>query len=255
MESIPRNVILDLLPAYIAGEASEESKVLVEEFAQNDSQIANLIRTGKLETDPISPKTAVPDDLELKTIKRIRHNIRLKVWYVAFATAAILVAPLVAMQFTDEVNWGFLDFIVMGFLLFGTGLAYVLISRISERIAYRTAVGVAMVAGFLLIWMNLAVGIIGSEDDPANLIYLGVLAIGIMGAGISQLRPLGMARTMFTTAIAQMLVPVIVLVFWRSHLEESPGIVGVFGLNAFFAVLFVISALLFRSAARRQTVA
>ncbi len=201
--------------AYIAGEASEESRSLVEEFAQNDSQIANLIRTGKLETDPISQKTAVPDDLELKTIKHIRHSIRLKVWYVAFATAAILVAPLVAMQFTDEVNWGLLDFIVMGFLLFGTGLTYVLISRISERIAYRTAVGVAVVAGFLLIWMNLAVGIIGSENNPVNLIYLGVLAIGIIGAVISHLRPLGMARTMFASAIAQMLVPVIVLIFWR----------------------------------------
>jgi hypothetical protein len=255
MESVPRNVILDLLPAYIAGEASEESRALVEEFAQNDPQIARFIRTGKLETDPISPKTAVPDDLELKTIKHVRHSIRLQMWYVAFATAAILVAPLVAMQFTDEVNWGLLDFIVMGILLFGTGLTYVLISRISESIAYRTAVGVAVVAGLLLIWLNLAVGIIGSEDNPANQLYMGVLAIGIIGAGISHLRPLGMARTMFATALAQFLVPVIVLIIWRSSLEESPGIVGVFGLNAFFAALFVVSALLFRSVARRQTVA
>jgi hypothetical protein len=255
MESIPRNIILDLLPAYIADEASEETRALVEEYAQNDSQIANLIRTSKVETDPISQKTAVPDDLELKTINQIRHSIRLKVWYVAFATAAILVAPLVAMHFTDEVNWGLLDFIVMGFLLFGTGLTYVFISRISEKGAYRAAVGLAVVAGFLLIWMNLAVGIIGSENNPINLIYLGVLAIGIIGASISHLRPLGMSRTMFAIAITQILVPVIVLIFWGSYLEESPGIVGVFGLNAFFAVLFAISGLLFRSAARRQTVA
>lgn len=255
MESIPRNVILDLLPAYLAGEASEESRALVEEFAQNDSQIANLIRTGKLETDPISQKTSVPDDLELKTIKHIRHSIRLKVWYIAFVTAAVLAAPLVAMQFTDEVNWNLLDFIVMGFLLFGTGLAYVLISRISDRIAYRTAVGVAVAAGFLLIWVNLAVGIIGSEDNPANQLYFGVLAIGIIGAGIARLQPHGMALTMFATALAQMLVPVIVLFISRSSLEESPNLVGVLGVNVFFAVLFVISALLFRSAARKQPAA
>lgn len=255
MESVPRNVILDLLPVYIAGEASEESKALVEEFAQNDTQIAGFIRTGKLETYPISPKIAVPDDLEMKTIKHLRKGIRLQIWYVAFATAAILVAPLLAMQFTDEVSWGLLDFIVMGILLFGAGLTYVLISRISESFAYRTAVGVAVVAGLLLIWVNLAVGIIGSEDNPANQLYLGVLAIGIIGTWISHLRPHGMARTMFATALAQILVPVIVLIIWRSSLEESPGIVGVFGLNAFFAVLFVVSALLFRSVARRQTVA
>ena len=255
MESVPRNVILDLLPAYIAGEASEESRALVEEFAQNDPQITRFIRTGKLETDPISPKTAVPDDLELKTIKHVRHSIRLQMWYVAFTTAAILLAPLVAMQFTDEVNWGLLDFIVMGILLFGTGLTYVLISRISESIVYRTAVGVAVVAGLLLIWLNLAVGIIGSEDNPANLMYIGVLAVGIIGAIIARFQPRGMARTMFATALAQILVPVIVLIIWRSSLEESPGIVGVFGLNAFFAALFVVSALLFRSVSRRQTVA
>ncbi len=251
MKSIPRNVILDLLPIYIAGEASEESRALVEKFAQSDSQIANLIRTGILETDPLSQKTAVPDDLEMKTIKHIRNSIRLKVWYVAFTTAAILVAPLVAMQVTDEVNWGLLDFIVMGFLLFGTGIAYVMISRISERIAYKTAVGIAVISGFLLIWLNLAVGIIGSENNPVNLIYFGVLAIGIIGAVVSHLRPIGMSLTMFATAIALILVPVIVLIFWSSSLGESPGIVGVFGVNAFFSALFVTSALLFKSAAKK----
>ncbi len=255
MESVPRNIILDLLPAYIAGEASEESRALVEEFAQNDPQIANFIRTGKLETDPISLNTVVPDDLEMKTIKHVRHSIRLQIWYVAFATSAILVAPLVIMQFTNEVNWGILDFIVMGILLFCTGLAYVLISRISESIAYRTAVGVAVVAGLLLIWINLAVGIIGSEDNSANLLYIGVLAIGIIGAGISHLQPLGMARTMFTTAFVQMLVPVIVFIIWRTSLEESPGIVGILGLNAFFAALFILSALLFRRVARSKMIA
>jgi len=104
------------------------------------------------------------------------------------------------------------------------------------------------VAGLLLIWMNLAVGIIGSEDNPANMLYVGVLAVGIIGAGIARLRPRGMARTLFATAFAQMLVPVIALIIWRPSLEETPGIVGVFILNAFFAALFVVSAMLFHRA-------
>ena len=103
--------------------------------------------------------------------------------------------------------------------------------------------------------MNLAVGIIGSEGTPANLLYIVVLAIGIIGARISHLRPHGMARTMFATALAQILIPVIVLIIWRPSLEESPGIVGVFGLNAIFVALSIVSALLFRSVARRQKVA
>ncbi len=51
--------------------------------------------------------------------------------------------------------------------------------------AYRFAVGVALAAAFLLVWMNLAVGLIGSEDNPANLMYFGVLAVGFIGAIIA----------------------------------------------------------------------
>jgi len=104
------------------------------------------------------------------------------------------------------------------------------------------------VAGLLLIWMNLAVGIIGSEDNPANMLYVGVLAVGIIGAGFARLRARGMSYTMFATALAQILVPVIALIIWRPSLEETPGIVGVFILNAFFAALFAVSAMLFHRA-------
>jgi hypothetical protein len=252
MKSLPRNVILDLLPAYIADEASEESRALVEEFARNDPKIARLISTGKLESEVISSKIPTPDDLEMKTMKRIRRSIRRQLWFVALTTASILMVPLVAMLFTDEVNWNWLDFTIMGILLFGTGLMYVLITRFSDRISYRIAVGVAVLAGLLLIWINLAVGIIGSEDNPANLLYAGVFAIGIIGAGIARLRPGGMARTMFLTAIAQMLVPVIAIIIWRPSLEESPGLAGVFILNTFFAAMFAVSALLFRHSIRTQ---
>ena len=255
MESIPRNIILDLLPVYIAGEASKESRDLVEGFARNDPEIARLISAGTLEPAMISPKMAIPDDLEMKTMKRIRSSIRRQMWYVALATSSILMVPLVAMLFTNEVNWKLSDFIVMGSLLFGTGLAFVLISRILDDIAYRAAVGISVVAGLLLIWMNLAVGIIGSEDNPANLLYAGVLAIGIVGAGIARFQPRGMSYTLFATALAQMLVPVIALVIWRPSLTEPPGIVGVFMLNAFFAALFVVSALLFRRVVQTQKAA
>lgn len=249
MESVPRNVILDLLPAYLAGEASDESRELVEEFAQKDPEIATVIRTGKLDPTAIAPKMTPPEDLEMKTIKRVRRSIRRQMWYVALATASVLMIPLVAMMFTNEVNWNLFDFIVMGILLLGTGLTYVLISRVSDSIAYRAAVGVAVVAGLILIWMNLAVGLIGSEDNPANLLYVGVFAVGIIGAGIARFRPHGMARALLATAIAQALVPVIALIIFRPPVSfGDPGVVGVFILNGFFAALFALSAWLFRRA-------
>ncbi len=248
MESVPRNVVLDLLPAYIAGDASEESRALVESFARKDPQIAALIRAGKIESSKISTTITVPDDLEMRTLKRVRRTIRRQLVYVAFATASILMIPLIAMLFTGDVNWSLFDFIVMGILLFGTGLTYVLISRLSNSIAYRAAVGIAVMTGLLLIWINLAVGIIGSENNPANQLYIGVLAVGIVGAGIARLRPRAMARTLFATALAQMLVPVTAMLIWRPSLENAPGIIGVFILNAFFATLFVVSGMLFRRA-------
>ena len=60
--------------------------------------------------------------------------------------------------------------------------------------------------------MNLAVGIIGTEDNPANLMYGGVLAVGIVGAIIARFQPHGMARALVATALAQALVAVIALI-------------------------------------------
>jgi hypothetical protein len=115
--------------------------------------------------------------------------------------------------------------------------------------AYRVAVGIALAAAFLLVWMNLAVGIIGSEDNPVNLMYFGVLAIFILGATIARLRPQGMARALFATALAQALVPVLALMINKPQVrgvEAFMGVLGVLGLNAFFVMMFISSALLFR---------
>ncbi|MBI5060492.1 hypothetical protein HZB60_12015 [candidate division KSB1 bacterium] len=167
---------------------------------------------------------------------------------ILLAVAFLLLIPLVAMQSTDEVAWTLFDFVVMGVLLLGTGLLYELAARKTGNSAYRTGVGVAVVTAFILVWMNLAVGIIGSEDNPANVLYGGVLLVGFSGAVVARFQPRGMARALFATALAQALVPVIALMIWRPSLEDTPGIVGVFILNGFFVMLFVGSALLFRRA-------
>lgn len=78
---------------------------------------------------------------------------------IALATAFILLLPLVAMQFTDEVVWSITDFIVAGTLLFGTGLTYELLARRTRNIKYRAAIGAALAVALLLIWVELAVGI------------------------------------------------------------------------------------------------
>ena len=93
-------------------------------------------------------------------------------------------------------------------------------------------------------------GIIGSEDNNANVMYFGVLAVGIIGAIIARFRPHGMARALFATALAQALVAVIALIITLRSPWSPPGVLGTLILNGFFAALFVGSAWLFREAAR-----
>jgi hypothetical protein len=84
-------------------------------------------------------------------------------WRIAlWGTAAfLLLLPVVVMQFTNEVNWDETDFIVFGVMLVIACGTYELAARMTGNTAYRAAVGVAIVAAFLFIWINLAVGIIG----------------------------------------------------------------------------------------------
>lgn len=74
----------------------------------------------------------------------------------------LLFIPLVAMQFTTEVNWSGFDFLVMGILLFGTGLVCELVLRTVKKRTNRLILCLAVLGVFILVWMELAVGIIGT---------------------------------------------------------------------------------------------
>lgn len=166
---------------------------------------------------------------------------------IALLTAFILLLPLVAMLFTDEVAWEAGDFIAAAVLLFGAGLTYELIVRKSTIVAYRAAVGLAIVTAFILIWVNLAVGLIGNESNSANLMYVGVLAIGVIGAIIARLRSHGMVFALSAMALAQTLVAVIALIVVMRQYPEA-AVTGTMIANAFFVALWAASALLFKHA-------
>lgn len=117
-----------------------------------------------------------------------------------------------------------------------------------NRTAYRSALGVAVATAFILVWLSLGVGIIGADGDRANMMYFGVLAVGIIGAIIARFQPEGMARALFAMAIAQALVAAIALALGLGYPASPP--LELVGLNGMFIALFVGSALLFRRAAR-----
>jgi hypothetical protein len=118
--------------------------------------------------------------------------------------------------------------------------------------AYKAAVGLAIATPLLLVWVIGAVGVLGVDGDPEDLMYIGVLAIGIIGAIIARFQPRGMARALFATALAQALVAVIAL-FLGMHQAPYSSVGEILGLNGFFVALFLGSAWLFRKAARERT--
>lgn len=81
---------------------------------------------------------------------------------VALGTIAALSIPLIAMQFTDEVDWNLADFIIMGTLLFSIGTAYVLLAKKAVNKEHRVVIGLVLAVTLFIIWAELAVGIFGT---------------------------------------------------------------------------------------------
>jgi len=162
----------------------------------------------------------------------------------------LLAAPFVAMRVgADGVNWGPGDFIFAGVLFGLIGGAFELAVRASGSWAYRGAAALALAGTLLTIWANLAVGIVGSEDNPANLWFFAALLVGIVGACIARFRAGGMSRATLATAIALIIAFVIASLGPTdepnvSHWTELAG-------TSVFAGLFIAAAALFRKAARQ----
>ena len=162
-------------------------------------------------------------------------------------TAAVLLVPLLAMVFrigvpdpgsgTDGVNWGPMDFAIIGVLVLGAGLLYEYATRRATNTAHKAAVAIAAAAGLFLVWANLAVGMIDAE--PANLMYVLVLAVALIGASIARFEPREASIAMFATATAHVVVVVIALI---------AGLGPELRADAFFIAAWVASALLFRQA-------
>lgn len=172
-------------------------------------------------------------------------NLSRSLTIVALVTGMILLIPLIAMQYTVEVNWSIGDFIVMGILLFGTGAAFVILTAYSNNAIYKVAMLFAVGSTFLMIWSNLAVGLIGSGAHAGNLMYAAVILVGLVGTFLSRFTTRGMERTMFAMAFTFVLIAIIAL---ATNMQAYPGssVKEIIGVNGFFAILFTIAGMLFR---------
>ncbi len=130
---------------------------------------------------------------------------RLTGWRIAAWTGAalVLMIPLIAMRFTGEVRWTGADFFVAGAMLAALIGAAELAVRISDDWLYRAGAAVAVVAAVLMVWVQGAVGLVGSERDLEGLWFFAPLAIGAGGALLSRFRAGGLSRTLWVMAGVQ----------------------------------------------------
>jgi hypothetical protein len=151
------------------------------------------------------------------------------------AAVVLLLLPLVA-----GAPWTASDYLFAAVMLGTLGLGFELIVRKSRNMSYRAGAVLLALGAFLTVWVNGAVGMIGSEDNTFNLLFLGVPVVALIGAIAAGFRAPGMALAMTLAALGQGVLSAIGM---SSDLRG-----GMFSMA--FVGLWLLAAALFHNAAR-----
>lgn len=162
---------------------------------------------------------------------------RIGVWGAA---VAIMLAALVASRTVDGFNWTPGDFLGAAVILAAVCLAWELAVRQLRGASGHAGAALGILGALLIVWINLAVGIIGAEDNRANLIFFAVVGAGGLAALAVRFRPIGMARVMGALTTAQVLLAAGLLAARLPHAAALTLLIG---------ALWGGSALLYRRAA------
>ena len=129
-----------------------------------------------------------------------RNLWRMLIW----GGAAVLFAlPWLAMQLTSEVVWTASDFVVWAAMLLVASTVADVALRKATNFVTLVAGLIAVAAGFFTVWANLAVGIIGNENDPHNLAFMAVPVVALVGGIVARLKPERMTVAMLAAAVLQ----------------------------------------------------
>ncbi len=168
---------------------------------------------------------------------------------VALVPLALLLIPLTGQITVEGWNWTWSDF-VMAWVVFTITTAFLrfLVTRPVANFAYKAGASLAVITGFLITWITMAVQIIG-DDNPGNLLYLLTILGGFVGVGLVRFQPAGLAWVAFGMAALIVAIPAVSVALWPA--DFNPGYPRVQILTACFAAMFAASGLLFRHAARQ----
>ena len=168
---------------------------------------------------------------------RLDNVLRLLMWT---GLLGLWLLPIIAKRFTDEVQWSWMDHLFWAFLLGIPGLLVDIVSRMTTNWFYRGGVVIALGTSFVITWANLAVGIVGNEENPVNLIFFGVVAIAMLGSPLVGFRAPRLRWVFYLTAAAQALSALVAL-------QAEPFVLVFCGVTT---ALWLTAATLFGQAAK-----
>jgi hypothetical protein len=151
-------------------------------------------------------------------------------------------ALLLLLPWVTGAPWTGSDYVLAAVLFGSVGLGFELIVRKSGDLSYRFGAALMVIAAFLTIWINGAVGMIGSEDNPYNLLFLGVLVIALVGAVLARFQAAGMMRASAVAAAAQLALGAAGLA------SDTRGAV----MSMLFAGIWLLAVAAFRNAASER---
>lgn len=109
--TVTQNVVMDLLPVYLSGEASPDTRELIEEFLRQDPELARVVAVQKREfnsqRDLLEPAGAPSTDHELRTLAQTRSLIERQKWLLALALM------LTGFPFSFVFSGGHLTFMIV----------------------------------------------------------------------------------------------------------------------------------------------
>ncbi len=157
--------------------------------------------------------------------------------------AAVMAIPVTLQLTMAEMAWDGLDFAVFGVMLVIAGLGFELVLRFAGASIWSVLAAILGIGGaFLMVMANLAVGIVGNEGNPINLVFFVLLGAGALGALAVRLRAAGLARVLAAMAAAQALLGLALALGGIAYLPVF---------TAVFVGIWLGSAALFRQAARQ----
>lgn len=190
-------------------------------------------------TVDVSPEPGANATMTADQSRRLDNALRLLMWT---GLLGLWLLPIIAKQFTDEVQWSTFDH-VFAFVALGVpGLIVEIVSRMTTNWFYRGGVVVALATAFVITWANLAVGIVGNEENPVNLIFFVVVAIAMLGSALAGFKAARLRWVFYFTAAAQALTALVAL-------QAEPFVLVFCGVTT---ALWLTAATLFGQAAKDE---